>query len=194
MSKFFVRLFSLLILLFIVNLFFPAKQKTEISITEVKAEYWILLKRKSNLEHLYYGVPGKINTSTLVKQFKVKTGIPGKKPTPLPSLLNKSYWLIIDKYETQNNEETAPYFLKLNIPISTKPPYGPSPYLECNGQCNWEVPGPFGLHGVNNDPSKLSTSNPGSSGCIRHTNKDIIYLYKLLKPKENKVRYYIVDK
>ncbi len=156
-------------------------------------EYWFLLHRKSNVELLYKGIPGSASESALIKTFQVKAGVPGKKPTPLPQLLGKDYWVITKKYETFENLETAPYFLELNIPQSGEEPYGPEPYLECNGQCNWELPGPFGLHGVNNDNSRLTLDNMGSSGCIRHTNEDITYLYNLIHAN-GEVRYYIEDK
>ncbi len=160
---------------------------------EVKDEYWFLLHRKSNVELLYKGIPGNATQSALVKSFQVKTGEPGKKPTPLPQLFEKEYWTIIKKYETFDNSETAPYFIELDIPYSESEPYGPVPYLECNGQCNWELPGPFGLHGVNNDNTRLSYDSFGSSGCIRHTDSDIVYLYNLISLDDG-IRYYIEDK
>ena len=67
------------------------------------------------------------------------------------------------------------------------------PYTECNGQCNWILPGAFGLHGVNGDLSRLSIENPGSSGCIRHSDEDITYLYNNLDPQKEEIRYYIED-
>lgn len=155
--------------------------------------YWFVLHRKSNFEYLYFGKPGDKEKSVLLRTFKVKTGVPGEKPTPLPEFVGKKYWEIIAKYETPDNPETAPYFLTLNIPVTEEPPFGPKPYLECNGQCNWELPGAFGLHGNNGDPEKLADTNPGSSGCIRHTVEDITYLYNLLDLKNSQVRYYIDD-
>jgi hypothetical protein len=112
----------------------------------------------------------------------------------LPQLLGKKYWLITKKFDTRNNPETSPYFLELNVPAPAVAPYGPSPYTECNGsQCNWQLPGPFGLHGINGDLTRLDSDNPGSSGCIRHTDEDITYLYNLLDPIKNEIRYYIKD-
>lgn len=156
-------------------------------------EYWMLLERKSNKEYLYKGVPGDRQESVSVKSFKVKTGVKGKKPTPLPQLVGRDYWNIVDKMESFDNPETAPYFLVLDVPVGESEPYGPEPYLECDGQCNWELPGYFGLHGVASDESKLSENNLGSSGCIRHTNRDITYLYNLFEPKKKPIRYYVVD-
>ena len=142
---------------------------------------------------MYYGEPGDKDKSQLVKVFNVKSGIPGERPTPLPNLLGQGYWLITAKFETPDNPETAPYFLTLNIPVTEEAPFGPQPYLECNGQCNWEIPGAFGLHGNNGDPEKLAESNPGSSGCVRHSYEDITYLYNLLNPEIEQLRYYIDD-
>ncbi|GIW57434.1 MAG: hypothetical protein KatS3mg083_379 [Candidatus Dojkabacteria bacterium] len=157
-----------------------------------KKIYWFVLHRKSNKENLFYGVPGQRDKSQLIKTFFVKTGIPGERPTPLPKILGREYWLITKK-ELSSNKETAPYFLTLNIPTADNAPYGPSPYLECNGQCNWMLPGPFGLHGVGGDLTRLSPDDPGSSGCIRHRDEDITYLYNLLQPQEQEIRYYIED-
>lgn len=168
---------------------FADKPKPQI-IKEEK--YWFLLLRKSNAEKLYLGVPGKENESKLIKTFNVKTGIPGKRPTPLPSLLGREYWVIDDKFDAKDYPETAPYFLKLDVPVSEEYPYGPVPYQECNGQCDWELPGYFGLHGINGDPSRLSPENEGSSGCVRHADEDITYLYNLINPQD-KVRYYVED-
>ncbi len=156
-------------------------------------EYWMLLHRKSNREFLYKGVPGEIAKSTLIKRFQVKTGIPGEKPTPLPQLVGRDYWLITDKLESADNPETAPYFLVLDVPVPSEEPYGPAPYKECDGQCNWEVPGYFGLHGVAGDMEKLSLQDPGSSGCVRHADEDITYLYNILEPSEYEIRYYVRD-
>lgn len=158
------------------------------------ALYWMLLERKSNREYLYYGIPGDTKRSDLKKTFVVKTGILGERPTPLPQLLGREYWLITKKYETTDYPETAPYFLELDIPVTDEEPFGPKPYLECGGeQCNWILPGAFGLHGINGDPSRLADKNPGSSGCIRHKDEDIAYLYHLLGPERHPVRYYILD-
>lgn len=166
--------------------------KKEALASHVKNSYWFLLNRKSNIEKLYQGVPGDENKSSLIKTFTVKTGIPGERPTPLPKLLGKSYWTIVKK-EISDNSETAPYFLTLDVPISDEWPFGPVPYLECNGQCNWVTPGFFGLHGTGGHPEKLSIEDPGSSGCIRHKDEDITYLYNLLEPEKGEIRYYIRD-
>lgn len=168
------------------------------AITEIQHQeekYWFVLYRKSNKEELYHGIPGDKEKSKLVKTFQVKTGIPGERPTPLPKLLNRKYWLITDKFETFDNPETSPYFLTLDIPAPSEEPYGPSPYTECNGQqCHWFLPGAFGLHGIASDSSRLSIENPGSSGCVRHKDEDITYLYFLLEPKKEEIRYYIEDR
>lgn len=171
---------------------FNSSQKV-LGVEQAQEKYWFLLHRKSNVELLYRGIPGSASESALIKTFQVKTGEPGKKPTPLPQLVGKEYWVITKKYETFENLETAPYFLELNVPQSEVAPYGPEPYLECDGQCNWEIPGPFGLHGVNNDNSRLTYDNLGSSGCIRHTNEDITYLFNTINT-EDEVRYYIEDR
>lgn len=151
---------------------------------------WFKLHRKSNVEYLYEGVPGDETKSKVVRIFNVKTGRPGERPTPLPELLGKEYWIITAK-KSSNNPETAPYFISLNVPYTNTEPFGPVPYEECNGQCNWILPGEFGLHGINGDLSRLAQENPGSSGCIRHTDADITYLYNLLEPAKNEIRYYI---
>ena len=161
--------------------------------SNVKPSYWLLLHRKSNIEYLFQGLPGEKDKSTLVKTFTVKTGIPGQSPTPLPRLLGKEYWIITNKEDSSENLETAPYFLTLDIPVTDDYPFGPTSYNECSGQCDWQMPGYFGLHGVNGNEQKLSSEDPGSSGCIRHFDEDIIYLYNLLNPEVNEVRYYIED-
>lgn len=172
---------------------FKQKNNPQILGESIKS-HWLTLERKSNIEKLYFGIPGNSTDSALLKTFKVKVGIPGEKPTPLPHLLGREYWIINDKFDTKDNPETAPYFLRLDVPVTEQEPYGPDPYLECQGQqCNWELPGAFGLHGVNGDESRLSDENPGSSGCIRHTDEDIIYLYNLLNPQTEEIRYYVVD-
>ena len=159
-----------------------------------KPSYWFLLHRKSNVEYLYLGKPGDIQDSELIRKFDVKTGIPGERPTPLPELVGREYWVLTDKMESFNNPETAPYFLILDVPTPSEAPFGPSPYLECDGkQCNWELPGYFGLHGIAGNPEKLSSEDPGSSGCIRHRDEDITYLYDLLDPKSGEIRYYVKD-
>jgi lipoprotein-anchoring transpeptidase ErfK/SrfK len=161
--------------------------------SNTKPSYWLVLHRKSNVEFLYYGEFGQKDKSILVKTFNVKTGIPGQSPTPLPRLLGKEYWLITSKEDSSENPETAPYFLTLDIPVNDDYPFGPSSYNECNGQCDWQLPGYFGMHGINGDEQKLSNEDPGSSGCIRHKDQDIVYLYNLLDPKYEEIRYYIED-
>jgi len=155
-------------------------------------DYWFMLHRKSKKEFLYQGVPGDISQSNVVKEFQVNVGINGERPTPLPKLFGRDYWNLIAEYDTSTDPETAPYFLTLDIPWSDVYPFGPIPYEECNGQCNWVRPGSFGLHGISNTPNKLTDA--GSSGCIRHTDEEITYLYNLLNPSEqNPIRYYIED-
>ncbi|MBI2031857.1 MAG: L,D-transpeptidase [Candidatus Levybacteria bacterium] len=157
-----------------------------------KKSYWLILKRKSEKEFLYFGVSGDVNNSRLIRTFQVKVGTPSS-PTPLPKLLGRDYWRIIKKESSSDNPETAPYFLTLDIPTTDKWPYGPVPYPECNGECDWVLPGYFGLHGVNGNNSKLSKVDPGSAGCIRHSDSDITYLYNLLTPDIEEIRYYIED-
>lgn len=154
--------------------------------------YWFHLVRGENIEYLYRGIPGDAAKSQLVKTFQVKVGTPGESPTPLPGLVGKRYWTIIDKYSSAENPETAPYFLELDVPGWDTEPYGPTPYEECNGQCFWRLPGEFGLHGVNGDLTRLSEENIGSSGCVRHSDEDITYLYGIIKI-EDKVRYYVTE-
>ena len=158
-----------------------------------KKSHWFVLARKSGREFLYYGVLGDHNNSRLIKTFQVKTGVSGKSPTPLPVLLGREYWLITKKESSADNPETAPYFLTLDIPVTDDWPYGPVPYKECDGQCDWVLPGYFGLHGINGNNSKLSAEDLGSSGCVRHTDEDIAYLYNLLNPETEEIRYYIED-
>ncbi|MFW5703936.1 MAG: L,D-transpeptidase [Patescibacteria group bacterium] len=155
--------------------------------------YWFILHRDDEQEYLYYGKPNNIAESKLIRSFSVKTGRPGERPTPLPHLVGRKFWRIIDKTEVSDNPETAPYFLTLDIPAPSEAPYGPEPYNECDGQCNWVAAGEFGLHGINGDPSRLTSEDPGSSGCIRHTDEDITFLYNLLDPANEEIRYYIVD-
>lgn len=186
-----------LLLIFLSGFYFyqPNFIKSKASLkTEIKSSYWLVLNRKSNIETLYYGEPENLKRSKIIKTFNVKTGVPGEKPTPLPQLLGRKYWLIVEKLDSKDNPETSPYFLSLDVPVSEEEPFGPKPYNECNGQCNWGIPGAFGLHGVNADPSRLSKEDPGSSGCIRHKDEDIVYLYQLLDPDKEKIRYYIFDK
>jgi hypothetical protein len=160
--------------------------------TDPTYTYWFLLRRESQIEFLYFGLPGNEKESMLVDIYQVKTGIPSQRPTPLPQLIGRPYWIMTAKYPTEN-PETAPYFLELDVPVSDGAPYGPVPYPECGGACDWVLPGAFGLHGVNGDETKLSISNPGSSGCIRHSDMDIISLYYLLDPIKHEIRYYIRD-
>ncbi|MBA3724351.1 MAG: L,D-transpeptidase [Candidatus Levybacteria bacterium] len=159
----------------------------------VKNDYWFVLHRQSQTEQLFQGIPGNQEKSQLIKTFVVKTGIHGERPTPLPQLLGREYWVITKKQPELSNPETAPYFITLNVPAPSEPPYGPSPYEECNGQCNWVRQGDFGLHGVAGIPERLTDADPGSSGCIRHTDKDITYLYNLLELDKGEIRYYIED-
>lgn len=175
------------------HFFMQSQHKVQSEKTEEK--YWFVLYRQSEKEELYLGIPGDKKSSELVRTFTVKTGRPGERPTPLPQLAGKEYWLITAKEYVPDNPETAPYFLTLNIPGIEEPPFGPVPYEECNGkQCDWILPGAFGLHGVAGNPEKLSESDTGSSGCIRHTDEDITYLYNLLDPTSEEIRYYIEDK
>lgn len=159
---------------------------------EPKKSHWFVLHRKSNSEELLYGIPGDKEHSERIKLFRVKTGIPKDRPTPLPQLIGRKYWRVTKK-DTSDNPETAPYFITLDVPVSEKEPFGPTPYLECNGQCNWVLPGAFGLHGIGGDETKLASDNPGSSGCIRHADEDITYLYNLLDPQKEDIRYYVED-
>ena len=156
-------------------------------------DYWFLLQRKSQVEHLFQGVPGDIEHSKKIMTFQVKTGRPGERPTPLPQLVGKDYWVITEMHPEFESTETAPYFITLDVPAPLEPPYGPVPYEECDGQCDWILPGDFGLHGIAGNPEKLSKEDPGSSGCVRHTDKDITYLYNLLKDEKREIRYYIED-
>lgn len=171
----------------------PKKLEENVLSPKITKHHWFLLERKSNKEKLFLGVPGDEKRSQLLKTFSVKTGIPGERPTPLPQLIGRKYWIIKDKTEVSDNPETAPYFLSLDVPGIESEPYGPVPYTECHGQCNWILPGSFGLHGVAGDPSRLSADDPGSSGCIRHSDSDITYLYNMLDPKKEEIRYYIQD-
>lgn len=194
----------LLLIILLATLFLfakvPTKESSYVLSSKIEPSYWFILHRKSNIEYLYSGVPGRINESKSIKTFKVKTGVRNQTPTPLPQILGREYWLIIDKQKENENPETAPYFLTLDIPASENWPFGPTPYLECSGppngearQCNWNLPGYFGLHGTGGNAGKLSDEDPGSSGCIRHADRDITYLYNLLDPKNDKIKYYIYD-
>jgi lipoprotein-anchoring transpeptidase ErfK/SrfK len=165
----------------------------------VQNSYWLALDRDLGKEYLYYGVPGELDNSKLEAEFQVKIGASWS-PTPLPQLLGKEYWVIVDKVSSEENPETAPYFLQLDVPTTDEWPYGPVPYTECkdlatgeNIQCDWVMPGYFGLHGVNGNDFKLSSDDYGSSGCIRHRDEDITYLYNLLDPKSEEIRYYVLN-
>ena len=192
------KLFILIILIisafFLLELVSYQKPTTNSNISQIsKKLYWFQLSRKSNIEYFYYGNPGDPKNSTLIDKFKVKSGIPNQSPTPLPVLLGKDYWLITNKEDSSDNPDTAPFFLRLNIPAGEEWPYGPMPYEECNGQCDWQLPGYFGLHGVGGNPEKLGDEELGSSGCVRHSDTDITYLYNILDPQNEEIRYYIID-
>ena len=193
-----------LILFFVVGVIaftlFNQEKISELSIVKPVQNYWFVLHRKSNIEEMFYGIPGSRESSKLVKTFKVKSGIPGERPTPLPELVGREYWLITKKESSVDNPETAPYFLTLDIPAPSEFPYGPVPYEECIDkttgepkQCDWILPGFFGLHGINGDPTRLEATNPGSSGCVRHSDEDIIYIYNILEPEMEVIRYYVYD-
>jgi hypothetical protein len=191
------KIFVLLVLISFLGVFLYKENNSgksfEVLSSNVKPSYWFVLHRRSNVEYLYSGVSGQKDKSKLVKTFTVKTGIPEQSPTPLPNLLGRQYWIITNKESSRENPETAPYFLTLDVPVTDYYPFGPMPYSECNGQCDWQIPGYFGLHGVNGNEEKLSNEDPGSSGCIRHFDEDIVYLYNLLNPEVNEIRYYIED-
>ncbi len=198
MGKYFNTLsLSLLILGILIglgiSLLFSNSLNKEQVVIEKKDSYWFILHRKSNIEYLYRGEFGSKNKSTLIKAFHVKVGVPGERPTPLPKLSGREYWKVVKKFEASDNPEIAPYFIELDVPGVDMEPYGPVPYNECNGQCNWILPGAFGLHGVNGDNSRLDSTNIGSSGCIRHTDDDITYLFNILEPEKEEIRYYIED-
>ncbi len=187
-------LLSMLVMIGIIVLHVVHNKKQTQSVLPDQAAkaYWFLLHRQSNREELYQGIRGDKRNSMLIQTFHVKTGIPGKRPTPLPQLLGREYWIITEKHP-EESLETAPYFLTLDIPVSSDVPFGPSPYRECNGQCDWMLPGAFGLHGVGGNQTKLAEADPGSSGCVRHKDEDITYLYNLLDPSKEEIRYYIED-
>ena len=190
-----VRAFFILVFLLIAGGFFYLNKSEDVKIKNKEKEtYWFVLHRKSNTEEMFYGVPGDKLRSQLAREFKVKVGIPGQRPTPLPSLVGREYWNIIKKEPSFENLETAPYFLTLDIPAPSEPPFGPVPYTECDGmQCDWILPGAFGLHGTGGDRTKISEENEGSSGCIRHLDEDITFLYNLLEPEKESIRYYVED-
>lgn len=198
---------KILILLLLIIAFIPFLGLSFNSRQEVKGQqavtpkesHWFVLNRKAGVEILYLGTPGDVNNSKIVRKFQVKTGATWS-PTPLPRLLGRDYWKIVKKESSADNPETAPYFLQLDVPVSEEWPYGPTPYTECtdiytgvNIQCDWILPGYFGLHGINGNSSKLSKEDYGSSGCIRHSDADITYLYNLLDPEREEIRYYIED-
>lgn len=198
-KKWYLGIGLIMVFVFSLNaglIMFLQTRQTKPPVTMKKEQeiYWFMLHRKSQKEFFYRGIPGDPSKSKLLRTFDVKVGIPGERPTPLPQLLGREYWKVIDEMEQFDNPETFPYFLTLDIPVPSIEPFGPSPYMECNGQCNWILPGAFGLHGIASDSSRLSSENPGSSGCIRHTDEDITYLYHLLDPKKEEIRYYIEDK
>lgn len=178
--------------------FYSKNENNHNLVEDSHKSYWFVLNRKSGVENLYLGVPGDVNKSGLVRTFKVKTGASWS-PTPLPKLVGREYWKIVKKESSAENPDTAPYFLQLDVPTDENWPYGPIPYTECldslgnNIQCDWVQPGYFGLHGINGNPFKLSKEDYGSSGCIRHNDEDITYLYNLLDPEKEEIHYYIED-
>lgn len=178
--------------------FYSKNENNDNLVENSHKSYWFVLNRKSGVENLYLGVPGDINKSQIIKSFHVKTGASWS-PTPLPELIGRQYWKIIKKESSALNPDTAPYFLQLDVPTDENWPYGPVPYTECldsegnNIQCDWVRPGYFGLHGIGGNPLKLSKDDYGSSGCIRHSDEDITYLYNLLDPEKEEIRYYIED-
>lgn len=199
-----IRLFIIALLIIsiisVLSLYLSSGSVKSEQVTAPEKSHWLMLHRKSSQEFLYYGISGDVNNSKIVRKFQVKPGVAGSSPTPLPSLLGREYWLIVKKESSIENPETAPYFLTLDIPSSGEWPYGPVPYEECGGpatgeakQCDWILPGYFGLHGVNGQISKLSAEDLGSSGCVRHSDEDITYLFNLLDPEKEEVRYYIED-
>lgn len=158
-----------------------------------ETSYWFRLNRRENIETLNYGPNNLPQLSLMVWFFRVKTGVPGQKPTPLPQKTGRPFWLVIDKYQTRDNPETAPFFLVLDVPGTETSPFGPRPYRECAGQCNWKIPGYFGLHGVAGVESRLTIPEPGSSGCVRHRDFDISFLYHVLDPRRNPIPYFIPE-
>src|SRR5688572_20408967 len=111
-----LTLFTILIFLITLLIFQLLAQGNSKGVLSVKQKYsyWLMLHRKSNVEFLYFGPSGEKSSSQLVKIFKVKSGIPNLKPTPLPKFLGRKYWLITAKSETFDSQ-TAPYFLTLDI-------------------------------------------------------------------------------
>ncbi len=202
MRKRLIIIFALIISIITVLSLYLTSSPTAgiVQIVTPEKSHWLILHRKSGNEFLYYGKAGDTNNSRLIRTFQVKPGIEASSPTPLPKLLGRDYWLITKKESSMDNPETAPYFLTLDIPTTGDFPYGPVPYEECvdvytgkNIQCDWILPGYFGLHGVNGNNSKLSKEDLGSSGCVRHTDSDITYLFNLLDPDKEEIRYYVED-
>lgn len=165
--------------------------------------YWFLLDRLNKKEYLFQGPVGVRDRKYLVREFTVLPGLSGQTPTPVPSKVTptREYWTFnsatLKSPVGDISNGGQPGFLKLDIPYDNSLG-GPVPYLECGpsgtSQCNWNTPGAFGLHGVDNNHP---LTDPGSSGCIRHNNTDIQYLYNLLSNvvnnNPNTIRYYIED-
>ena len=116
----FIVLLSLGVLVVTQNMTLKSQQ-TEV--VKKQEQHWFILHRKSQKEDLYFGIPGDANKSKLVKTFTVKTGIPGERPTPLPKLMGREYWLLVEKHPEVDNPETAPYFMTLDVPAPSDPPY-----------------------------------------------------------------------
>jgi lipoprotein-anchoring transpeptidase ErfK/SrfK len=200
-SKLIILSVLIIALIPVLGFVFQSRQevKGEQVVSTPKKSHWLMLHRKSGEEILYLGTPGDANNSKIVRKFQVKTGASWS-PTPLPQLLGRDYWKIVKKQSSAENPDTAPYFLQLDVPTDENWPFGPVPYTECidaysgqNIQCDWVQPGYFGLHGINGNSSKLSAEDYGSSGCIRHKDEDITYLFNLLNPDKEEIRYYIKD-
>jgi len=201
MKSFFIKIVVLIILLIpFFWAFSKEEEKPEIleAAVSMKESYWLSLDRNLGKEYLYLGIAGSTESSKLIREFIVKTGASWS-PTPLPELVDREYWRVVKK-EPSDNPETSPYFLQLDVPVTEDWPYGPVPYTECKDvntgesiQCDWVLPGYFGLHGVGGDETKLSEEDQGSSGCVRHTDEDITYLYNLLDPGNEEIRYYVTE-
>lgn len=174
--------------------------------------YWFLLNRQKRYEILYKGTPEKISQSQVVKISTINPGSPGNEPTPIPQKLGRKFWSLTGEVrphpqdsDPTGYEKFGPYFIVLDVPFKNQPDpscnnkgttdcYGPVPYKECgpnqDQQCNWHTEGEFGIHG--ND--KLDP--PGSAGCVRHANTDIIEIYNTLssaKAVNSNTRYYVID-
>ena len=105
-------LLVLLLLLFFVGIcFFFFYRSTSSPVLESASDYWFVLHRKSQKEFLYKGIPGKLEKSKRIKTFTVKNGRSGERPTPLPQLVGREYW-VLTKKASSDNPETAPYFLR----------------------------------------------------------------------------------